>query len=80
MERLHHLCPKTESWRPGTQPHGAYCHVRHPHKKKEGSKKSLGREKMPPHSLCCHGKTTRRLRRLCVDPIKDKFSTSAEFR
>ena len=80
MERLHHLCPKTESWCPGARPHGATCRVRRPRKKKEAIKKSLGHEKTPPHSLCHHGKTACRLWRRCMDRIKDKFSTSAESR
>ena len=80
MERLHHLCPKTESWHQGAQPHDATCRVRRSHKKREAAKKSLGREKTPPRSLRHHGKTVCRLRRWCADPIKDKFSTSAESR
>ena len=80
MERLHHLCPKTESWRQGARPHGATCCVRRPRKKKEAAKKSLGHEKTPPHSLRHDSKTACRLRWRCADPIKDKFSTSAESR
>ena len=80
MERLHHHCPKKESWRQGARPHGATCRVRRPHKKKEAAKKSLGREKTPPRSLRHHDKTACRLRWRCADPIKDKFPTSAESR
>ena len=80
MERLHHLCPKTESWRPGARPHDATCHVLRPCKKKEAAKKSHGCEKTPPHSLHHHGKTVCHLQRRCSDPIKDKFSTSTESR
>ena len=80
MERLHHLCPKTESWRQGARPHGATCRVRRPPKKKEAAKKSLGHEKTPPRSLRHHGKTACRLRWRRTDPIKDKFPTSTESR
>ena len=80
MERLHHICPKTESWLPGTRPHGVTCRVRRPRKKKEAPKKSLGREKTPPRSLRHNGKTACHLRRRCADPIKDKFFASTEFR
>ena len=80
MERLHHLCPKTESWRPGAGPHDATCRVRRPRKNKEAANKSLGREKTPPCSLRHHGKTACRLQRQYADPIKDKFPTSTESR
>ena len=78
MERLHHLYPKTESWRQGERPHGMTCRVRRPGKKRKAAKRFHGHEKTPPRSLRHHDKTACRLRRRCADPIKDKFSTSAE--
>ena len=48
--------------------------------KKEAAKKFLYHEKMPPRSLRHHSKIVCRLRRRCMDHIKDKFSTSAESR
>ena len=78
MERLHHLCPKTESWRQGAWPHGATHRVRRPRKKKEADKKSLDHERTPPRSLRHHGKTACHLQWRCADPIKNKFPTSAE--
>ena len=80
MACLHHLAPKTVPWRQGASLHDAICRARRPRVKKEAAKKSLGREKAPPHSMRHHGKTARCLRPRCVDPIEDKFPTSTESR
>ena len=78
MERLHHLCPKTESWLPSARPHGMTCRVRRPRKKKEAAKRFHGHEKTPPRSLRHHSKTVCRLRWRCAEPVKRKLSTSVK--
>ena len=78
MERLHHLCPKTESSRQGERPHGVTCRVRRPGKMKETAKRSHSHEKTPLRSLRHHGKTACHLLWRCADPVKSKLSASVK--